>query len=61
MKVKGLVDKIYRINSNSVNFSMRKLDDLKEGKEVELSKEDADDLLKRGFAEAIKTSKKGDK
>ena len=61
MKVEGLVNKIYRINNNSVNFSIKKLNDLKEGKEVELSKEDADDLLNRGYVKEIKSSKKGDK
>ena len=61
MKVEGLVNKIYRINNNSVNFSIKKLNDLKEGKEVELSKEDADDLLNRGYVKEIKSSKKGEK
>ena len=61
MKVKGLENKIYRINSNSVNFNVKKLDDLKEGKTVDLAKEDADDLLNRGFVEKVKSSKKGDK
>ena len=61
MKVKGLENKIYRINSNSVNFNVKKLDDLKEGKTVDLAKEDADDLLSRGFVEKVKSSKKGDK
>ena len=61
MKVEGLVNKIYRINNNSVNFSIKKLNDLKEGKEVELSKEDADDLLNGGYVKEIKSSKKGEK
>ena len=56
----GFSDKIYRINSNSVNFNVRKLDDLKEGKTVDLAKEDADDLLSRGFVKKVKPSKKGD-
>ncbi len=61
MKVKGLENKIYRVNSNSINFNVRKLDDLKEGKTVDLAQEDADDLLNRGFVVKVKSSKKGDK
>jgi hypothetical protein len=60
MKVKGLVNKIYRLNSNSINFNVKKLDELKQGKTVELAKEDANDLVKRGMAQ-ITSSKKGDK
>ena len=61
MKVKGLENKIFRLNPNSVNFSMGKLAELKEGKTVELTKEDAEDLIHKGMAELVKTSKKGDK
>ena len=61
MKVKGLENKIYRVNSNSINFSIKKLKDLKNGKIVDLSQEDAGDLLNRGFVEKVKSSKKGDK
>ena len=61
MKVKGLENKIYRLNPNSVNFSMTKLDQLKQGKVVELAKEDAEDLINKGMAKLVKTSKKGDK
>ena len=61
MKVKGLEDKIYRLNPNSINFNVGLLNKLKEGKTVELSKEDAEDLINKGMAELVKTSKKGDK
>ena len=61
MKVKGLEDKIYRINPNSINFNVKNLDKLKEGQEVDLAKEDAEDLLNRGMVKLVKTSKKGDK
>ena len=61
MKVKGLEDKIYRLSSNSINFSVKKLDDLKEGKTVDLAQEDADDLLNKGFVVKVKSSKKWDK
>ena len=61
MKVKGLEDKIYRLNPNSINFNVGDLAKLKEGKTVELTKEDAEDLINKGMAELVKTSKKGDK
>ena len=58
MKVKGLEDKIYRLSSNSINFNVGLLDKLKEGKTVELAKEDAEDLINKGMAELVKTSNK---
>ena len=65
MKVKGLVNKIFRLSSTSIldsnNFSIAKLSELKEGKTVELEKEDAEDLINKGMAELVKSSKKGDK
>ena len=61
MKVKGFEDKIYRLNPNSINFNVGLLAKLKEGKTVELAKEDAEDLINKGMAELVKTSKKGDK
>tara|TARA_R100000742_G_C4272480_1_gene91696 strand:+ start:1536 stop:1721 length:186 start_codon:yes stop_codon:yes gene_type:complete len=61
MKIKGLEDKIYRINPNSVNFSMAKLEKLKEGGVVDLSKDDAESLINKGMAVVVKSSKKGDK
>ena len=61
MKVKGLEDKIYRLSSNSINFNVGLLDKLKEGKSVELAKEDAEDLINKGMAELVNTSKKGEK
>ena len=61
MKVKGLEDKIYRLNPNSINFNVGLLAKLKEGKTVELVKEDAEDLINKGMVELVKTSKKGDK
>ena len=60
MKIKGLEDKIYRINPNSVNFSMAKLEKLKEGGVVDLSKDDAESLINKGMAVVVKSSKKGD-
>ena len=61
MKIKGLENKIYRINPNSVNFSMAKLEKLKEGGVVDLSKDDAESLVNKGMAVVVKSSKKGDK
>ena len=61
MKVKGLEDKIYRLNPNSINFNVGLLAKLKEGKTAELTKEDAEDLINKGMAELVKSSKKGDK
>ena len=61
MKIKGLEDKIYRINPNSVNFSMAKLEKLKEGGVVDLSKDDAEGLINKGMAKIVTSSKKGDK
>ena len=58
MKVKGLEDKIYRLNPNSINFNVALLNKLKEGKSVELAKEDAEDLINKGMAELVKTSNK---
>ena len=61
MKVKGLEDKIYRLNPNSINFNVGLLAKLKEGKTVELVKEDAEDLINKGMVELVKTSKKVEK
>ena len=58
MKVKGLEGKIYRLNPNSINFNVALLNKLKEGKSVELAKEDAEDLINKGMAELVKTSNK---
>ena len=59
MKIKGLENKIYRINQNSVNFSMAKLEKLKQGEVVDLSKEDAESLINKGMAKIVTSSKKG--
>ena len=58
MKVKGLENKIYRLNPNSINFNVALLNKLKEGKSVELAKEDAEDLINKGMAELVKSSNK---
>ena len=58
MRVKGLINKIYRLNSNTATCSTGDLDKLKEGKSVELKKEDAEQLIKMGMAETVKSSNK---
>ena len=58
MRVKGLINKIYRLNSNTATCSNGDLDKLKEGKSVELKKEDAEQLIKMGMAETVKPSNK---
>ena len=60
MKVKGFEDKIYRLNPNSINFNVGLLAKLKEGKTVELVKEDSSDLRIKGIVELGKPRKKGD-
>ena len=57
MKVKGLENKIQMINPNSVTCDAGDFDKLKEGKTVELKKEDAEQLIKMGMVESIKESK----
>ena len=57
MKVKGLVNKINMVNSNSVTCPIKEFDKLKEGKIVDIKKEDAEQLLKMGMVEIIKESK----
>ena len=57
MKVKGLPDKICMINPNSVGCGSGDFDKLKEGKTVELKKEDAEQLMKMGMVKPIKESK----
>ena len=61
MKIKGLENKIFRLNPNSINFSMAKLERLKEGEIVDLSKDDAESLINKGMAKIVTSSKKGDK
>ena len=48
MKVKGLEDKIYRLNPNSINFSVGDLAKLKEGKSVGLFKDRIEEAILDG-------------
>ena len=57
MKIKGKIDKIYRINSNSVLCDVGSFDKLKEGGTVDLPNEAAEELLKMGVAKKAKSIK----
>ena len=61
MKVKGLPSKICMINPNSVGCDAGDFDKLKEGKSVELAKEDAEQLISMGMVSTIKESKAKEK
>ena len=61
MKVKGLPDKICMINPNSVTCDAGDFDKLKEGKTIELKKEDAEQLISMGMVSTIKESKAKEK
>ena len=57
MKVKGLVSKIHRVGFNTATCSDADLSKLKEGKTVELKKEDAEQLINMGMVEIITSNK----
>ena len=57
MKIKGKIDKIYRINSNSVLCDVASFDKLKEGDTVDLPNEAAEQLLNIGVVEKAKSTK----
>ena len=57
MKIKGLKDKIYRVNSNSVLCDIASFDKLKEGGSVDLPNEAAEELLNMGVAKKAKSTK----
>ena len=61
MKGKGLINKIYRVNPNSVLCNMADFEALKEGKTITLKTEEAEQLLSLGVVGKIKSSKKGSK
>ena len=61
MKVKGLPSKIFKISSNAGFCSSQELGKLKEGRVVDLKKEQAEQLLSMGMVELIKESKAKEK
>ena len=61
MKVKGLVNKIYRVNPNSILCSKVVFGALKRGEIATLKNDEAEQLIKMGVVEKIKSSKKESK
>tara|TARA_Y100000401_G_C8277387_1_gene201558 strand:- start:312 stop:497 length:186 start_codon:yes stop_codon:yes gene_type:complete len=61
MKIKGFTNKLYRLNSNSIKCSVSNFKKLKDGKVVDIQKEEAEQLINMGFAEKLTEVKKGDK
>tara|TARA_R100000329_G_scaffold129472_1_gene108425 strand:- start:4839 stop:5024 length:186 start_codon:yes stop_codon:yes gene_type:complete len=61
MKIKGFTNKLYRLNSNSIKCSVSNFEKLKDGKVVDIQKEEAEQLINMGFAEKLTEVKKGDK
>ena len=57
MKITGKINKIYRINSNSVLCDVASFDKLKEGGTVDLPNEAAEQLLNMGVAKKAKSIK----
>ena len=57
MKVKGILNKMHRVNPNGVMCDQGSLDKLKEGESVELPKEHAEELLNMGFVTKTKQKK----
>ena len=58
MKIKGKINKIYRISSNAVLCDIASFDKLKEGKTADVPSDAANELLNMGVAEKAKTAKK---
>lgn len=56
MKIKGKINKIYRVNPNSVLCDVASFDKLKEGDTVDLPNEAAEELLNMGVAEKAKST-----
>ena len=57
MKIKGLLNKIHRVNPNSILCNVSSFDKLKGGDVVDLPNEAAMELLNMGVAEKPKTKK----
>ena len=58
MKIKARLNKIYRVNSNSVQCSKSDFKKLKNGEAVEVAEESAKQLLNMGVVKKIKTKVK---
>jgi|TARA_R100000501_G_C2542361_1_gene60564 hypothetical protein len=58
MKIKARENKLHRVNANSIICDRASLDELKEGKVVDISDEAAEELLNMGMAEKASNNKK---
>ena len=58
MKIKGKVNKIFRVNSNSVSCDAKSFNKLKEGNVVDVPDGQAQELLNMGVAEKATAPKK---
>ena len=58
MKIKARPNRLHRINPNYVLCSQKDFHDLKDGKVVELEKDQAEQLLNMGVVEQVKTKTK---
>ena len=58
LEIKGLIDKIYKINSNSVLCDVSSFDKLKEGGTVKIEENAARQLLGMGVVTAVKSKRR---
>jgi hypothetical protein len=58
MKIKALMNKIYRVNPNSVECSVSEFDKLKDGQAVEMAEGSAKQLLDMGVVQLTKSKSK---
>ena len=61
MKIKARENKLHRINPNSIICDRVSLDELKEGKIVDISNEAAEELLNMGMVKKSNNKKKESK
>ena len=57
MKIKGMVQKLHRLNPNGVLCDAGALDSLKEGQTVSVSDKEGRQLIDMGLAEQVKEKK----
>ena len=58
MKIKARENKLHRVNVNSILCDRKSLDELKEGKVVDISDEAAEELLNMGMVKKSNNKKK---
>ena len=61
MKAKGLKDKLEKFNAVGMPCSSKEFNDLKDGKTIALSKENAELMSSMGLVEIIENNKKKEK